>query len=586
MALRCDVVAVGTELLLGQITDTNSAYIGEQLALSGIDSLRQVKVGDNLARIVDELRLALSRADAVIVCGGLGPTHDDITREAIAEVMGAELVLDDEVADRIREMFASRGRRMPENNLRQAMVPTGATVIPQTRGTAPGLICPVGDKVVYATPGVPHELYEMLERAVLPDLRRRSGEAAVIASRVVRTWGESESGLNERLAPLIERLDRSGTPTLAFLASGWEGLKIRLTAKAPTAAEAGALLAGAESEIRAELGTLVFGADDDTMESVVLQLLRERQLSLGLAESVTGGLVAARLTAVPGASDVLRGSVVSYATEVKASVLGVPPRTCGVGRCCGGDGRGGTAGARGRRRAGPHRGGRPDRAGGSACGHAPRRPGARRGRRDRVAAAARPARADAAVLGHQQPRPPPAAAAGAVSLARLFVAVWPPPEVLDVVAALPRVERPGVRWTTRDQWHVTLRFLGQADPAEAVEAVRRIEGACCEAALGPRPGRLGRSALVLPVTGLADLAAEAERATEAIGKPPTGREFRGHLTLARLKDQSVRAPTDLVVGARWTVAGVTLVESRLHPNGARYEVLEEVALRPAVPFEP
>ncbi len=142
MALRCDVVAVGTELLLGQITDTNSAYIGEQLALSGIDSLRQVKVGDNLARIVDELRLALSRADAVIVCGGLGPTHDDITREAIAEVMGAELVLDDEVADRIREMFASRGRRMPENNLRQAMVPVGATVIPQTRGTAPGLICP------------------------------------------------------------------------------------------------------------------------------------------------------------------------------------------------------------------------------------------------------------------------------------------------------------------------------------------------------------------------------------------------------------------------------------------------------------
>jgi nicotinamide-nucleotide amidase len=214
---------------------------------------------------------------------------------------------------------------MPENNLRQAMVPVGATVIPQTRGTAPGLVCPVGDKVVYATPGVPHELYEMLERAVLPDLRRRSGEAAVIASRVLRTWGESESGLNERLAPLIERLDRSGTPTLAFLASGWEGLKIRLTAKAPTAAEAGELLAGAESEIRTELGVLVFGSDDDTMESVVLQLLRERGLSLGLAESVTGGLVAARLTAVPGASDVLRGSVVSYATEVKGAVLGVPP---------------------------------------------------------------------------------------------------------------------------------------------------------------------------------------------------------------------------------------------------------------------
>jgi len=321
--MRCDVVAVGTELLLGQITDTNSAYIGEQLALNGIDSLRQVKVGDNLGRIVDELRVALSKADAVVVCGGLGPTHDDITREAIAEVMGVELVLDEEVAERIRQMFASRGRHMPENNLRQAMVPVGAMVIPQTRGTAPGLICPVGDKVVYATPGVPHELYEMLDRAVLPDLRRRAGESAAIVSRVLRTWGDSESGLNERLAPLIERLDEQGNPTLAFLASGWEGLKVRLTAKATTADAAAALLAAVEAEIRADLGPLVFGSDDDTMESVVLDLLRQRGWTLGLAESVTGGLVAARLTAIAGASDVVRGSIVSYATDVKRDLLDV-----------------------------------------------------------------------------------------------------------------------------------------------------------------------------------------------------------------------------------------------------------------------
>lgn len=324
MPLRCDVVAVGTELLLGQITDTNSTYIGEQLALSGIDSLRQVKVGDNLGRIERELRLALERADAVIVCGGLGPTHDDITREAIAEVMRVALALDEGVADRIRQMFEARGRHMPENNLRQAMVPAGATVIAQTRGTAPGLICPVGTKVVYAVPGVPHELYEMLDRAVLPDLRRRSGEAAAIVSRVLRTWGESESGLNERLAPFIERLDTAGNPTLAFLASGWEGLKVRLTAKAASGAAAAVLLDAAEAEIRAELGQVVFGADSDTMESVVLDLLRTRGLSLGLAESVTGGLVAARLTAIPGASDVLRGSIVSYASDVKYELLGVP----------------------------------------------------------------------------------------------------------------------------------------------------------------------------------------------------------------------------------------------------------------------
>ena len=232
--ISCEVVAVGTELLLGQIVDTNSAWIGEQLAASGIASHHQVKVGDNQARIVAALRQALDRSDAVIVCGGLGPTHDDITREAMAEVMGVGLEPDDEVADRIREMFASRRRAMPENNLRQALVPVGATVIPQTRGTAPGLICPVGDRVAYLVPGVPHEMREMVERAVLPDLRRRSGDESVIASRVLRTWGESESGLDERLRPVIDRLEVDGGVTLAFLASGWEGIKVRLTARAPS----------------------------------------------------------------------------------------------------------------------------------------------------------------------------------------------------------------------------------------------------------------------------------------------------------------------------------------------------------------
>lgn len=326
--MRCDVVAVGTELLLGQIVDTNSSWIGEQLAAHGIDSLLQVKVGDNLGRIVQVLRRTLDEADAVIVCGGLGPTHDDLTREAIAEVMGVELVMDDDLADVILEMFASRGRRMPANNLRQAMVPVGATIIPQTRGTAPGLICPVstpsGEKVVYAVPGVPHEMTDMIERAVLPDLHRRSGDPSVIVSRVLRTWGDSESGLNERLEAVIEQLDQLGNPTLAFLASGWEGLKVRLTAKAADTAAASALLEHWELEVRAVVGDIVFGVDDDTMESVVLDLLRSHGLTLALAESVTGGLVAARLTAIPGASDVLRGSVVSYASGVKYGVLGVP----------------------------------------------------------------------------------------------------------------------------------------------------------------------------------------------------------------------------------------------------------------------
>jgi nicotinamide-nucleotide amidase len=326
--MRCDVVAVGTELLLGQIIDTNSAWLGEQLAAHGFDSLLQVKVGDNLGRVESVLRATLANADAVIMCGGLGPTHDDLTREAIAAVMGVELVHDDGVAEVITNMFASRGRYMAANNLRQALVPAGAIIIPQTRGTAPGLICPLTvdgvDKVVYAVPGVPHEMKEMVERAVLPDLHRRSGETGVIVSRTLRTWGESESGLNERLDPVIALLDEAGNPTLAFLASGWEGLKIRLTAKAASREEAESLIDKWDADVRSVVGEHVFAVDDATMESTVLSLMRARNLTLGLAESVTGGLVAGRLTAIAGASDVLRGAVVSYASEVKFDLLGVP----------------------------------------------------------------------------------------------------------------------------------------------------------------------------------------------------------------------------------------------------------------------
>ncbi|MFZ8967143.1 MAG: CinA family nicotinamide mononucleotide deamidase-related protein, partial [Ilumatobacteraceae bacterium] len=322
--MRCDVVAVGTELLLGQIVDTNSSWLGEQLAAAGLDSCLQVKVGDNQARIVAALRSVLRDADAIIVCGGLGPTHDDITREAIAEVMGVQLRLDEVVADRIALMFSSRNRKMSENNLRQAMVPIGATIIEQKRGTAPGLICPVGDKVIYAVPGVPYELHEMYERAILPDLLARSGEQRKIASRVLRTWGESESGLNERLQPIIDDLDKAGNPTLAFLASGWEGIKVRLTGRGSDSAEVSALLDAWAERVRVLIPEVVFGYDTDTMESVVLDLLRKRNLTIGVAESVTGGLVAGRLTATAGASDVMRGGVVAYASDVKFEVLGVP----------------------------------------------------------------------------------------------------------------------------------------------------------------------------------------------------------------------------------------------------------------------
>ncbi len=325
--MRCDVLAVGTELLLGQIIDSNSAWIGGELAASGIDSLVQVKVGDNVGRIEAQLGRMLLDADAVIMCGGLGPTHDDLTRNAIANVMGVELVEDAKLVDSIRQMFESRGRTMAENNRRQAEVPVGAAIIPQTRGTAPGLICPITvdgvEKVIYAVPGVPHEMRDMIERAIIPDLLERSGETAVIASRVLRTWGESESGLNEKLDHIIEQLETPDTPTLAFLASGWNGLKVRLTAKDATLDGCRVQLDQWEVAVRHEIDDLIFGTDDDTMESVVLDLCRQRGLTLAVAESVTGGLVGGRLTDIPGSSDVFRGGVISYATEVKQTLLGV-----------------------------------------------------------------------------------------------------------------------------------------------------------------------------------------------------------------------------------------------------------------------
>ncbi len=319
--MKCNVVAVGTELLLGQIVDTNSSYIGEQLAAVGIESHLQLKVGDNLARVVAAIRLALQDADAVIICGGLGPTHDDLTREALAEIMGAPLEHNEQIAALIADLFAKRNRYMAPNNLQQAQVPRGASIIEQTRGTAPGLMCPVGEKVMYAMPGVPHEMHDMLARAVLPDLLRRSGEASVIKSLVLRTWGESESALNERLDPIIHELESLGNPTLAFLASGWEGIKVRLTAKASSDTDADALLSIWEQKVRALTEDLVFGTNADTMESVVLSLLEERGWTLGLAESVTGGLVGGRITSIAGASRVFKGGVISYASDVKFDVL-------------------------------------------------------------------------------------------------------------------------------------------------------------------------------------------------------------------------------------------------------------------------
>lgn len=309
--MRCEIVAIGTELLLGLIVDSNSSWIGEQLALAGIDSYYQVKVGDNFGRIEASIRQALERSDAVICCGGLGPTQDDITRDVIARVMGVEMRRDDEIAAKIRHMFEIRGRVMSANNLRQADIPIGASPIPQMPGTAPGLVCPVGDKVIYAVPGVPREMKEMMLGTVLPDLAHRAGQAAIIRSRVLRTWGLSESGIDEMLTERMAELDKLGNPFLAFQASGIDGIKVRITAKCDDEATAKSLLNAEETLIRGILGEAVFGVDEQSMESVVLDLLRAKSLTVGVSETLTGGILASRMTMLDPAMETFRGSLVA-----------------------------------------------------------------------------------------------------------------------------------------------------------------------------------------------------------------------------------------------------------------------------------
>lgn len=309
--MRCEIVAIGTELLLGQIVDTNSSWIGEQLALSGIDSHFQTKVGDNFKRMEFCIRQGLERSDALICCGGLGPTQDDITRDVISHIMGVNLVRDESIVAKIQEMFESRGRIMTDNNRRQADIPTGASPIPKMPGTAPGLYCPIGEKVIYAVPGVPYEMREMMKHFILPDLQKRSGQRAVIRSRVLRTWGNSESGLAEVLADRIEQLDQIGNPTLAFLASGIEGIKVRITAKATDEADALSILSKEENLLRALLGDIIFGIDDETIETVVLEKLRAKNLTLAVGESLTGGTMSSRLSSVDPEMNIFKGAVIS-----------------------------------------------------------------------------------------------------------------------------------------------------------------------------------------------------------------------------------------------------------------------------------
>ena len=314
--MRAEILSVGTELLLGHITDTNANYLAQQLAMLGIDLLYVSQVGDNLGRLSETIHRARDRSDLVVISGGLGPTEDDLTREGIAAVLGETPTVDERLATALRAFFESRSIAMPERNIKQAWLLPSATPLANPVGTAPGWWVERDGKIIVAMPGVPHEMKRMWRHEVAPRLRPLAG--AALFTRILRVAGMGESTVEQRLDQLLH----SDNPTIATYAKQ-DAVDVRITAKAETQAEAEAMARSMEERARTQLGAHVFGTDDETPQSVALALLAERKLQLGVMESCTGGLLASMLTDVPGSSSNFRGGLVTYATDLKER-YGVP----------------------------------------------------------------------------------------------------------------------------------------------------------------------------------------------------------------------------------------------------------------------
>ena len=327
--MAAEILCVGTELLLGNITNGNARWIAEQLAALGIAHHRQQVVGDNRERLIAAVREAAGRCRLLITTGGLGPTPDDLTAEAIGAAFETPLAERPEVWADIQAKLAARGRPVTPSLRRQALLPVGAALLPNATGSAPGMIWrpdpaglpfPVQEGFTVLTfPGVPSEMRAMWTATAVPWLQRSGLAEGVFASRMLRFWGVAESSLAEQMADLLE----SSNPTVAPYAGSGE-VKLRLTARGASAAEAEALLVPLEREIRARAGAACYGADHDSLASVVLEFLRQRRQTLAVAESCTGGGLGAALAAVPGASDVFVGGVIAYANAVKQGLLAVP----------------------------------------------------------------------------------------------------------------------------------------------------------------------------------------------------------------------------------------------------------------------
>ena len=317
---EAEILCVGTELLLGNILNGNARWLAEQLASLGVPHHRQLVVGDNRERLIRAVREAAGRCRLLITTGGLGPTPDDLTTEAIAAAFDTPLEEHPETWDDIQAKLAQRGRTPSASVRRQALIPHGASLLPNPTGTAPGVIwSPQPGFTVMTFPGVPSEMQAMWHQTAVPWLRQAGLSEGVFASRMLRFWGVAESALAEQVDDLLTLTN----PTVAPYAGAGE-VKLRLTARADDAAAARALLAPVEAEIRARTGSLCYGADDDSLASVLLAALRRRDETLAVAESCTGGGLGAALAAVPGASDVFLGGVIAYANRVKQTLLGVP----------------------------------------------------------------------------------------------------------------------------------------------------------------------------------------------------------------------------------------------------------------------